>query len=161
MAARARFCVTPGGVGAVVEIEDALHVSQFHDLAALKLNVDYVPDMPAPVSRDATPNPTLPGSRVVVVGYPFFDKRDPYFAAQVLGDNYTFLALAPGTVLGCDDAVLRHNCTTTGGNSGSEVLDMATAQPVGLHGGGAFLQENIAVPEAAIRDFLAPVIRRS
>jgi endonuclease G len=55
---------------------------------------------------------------------------------------------APKTIVG-------HDCSTLGGNSGSPVLALDTAEVVGLHFGGSFLWRNEAVTAPILADFVS------
>ena len=53
---------------------------------------------------------------------------------RIFADIYNVKRLQPGTVTvsGDPDKLLRHGCSTLGGNSGSPVTDLETHQVLGL-----------------------------
>src|SRR5262249_58349861 len=53
------------------------------------------------------------------------------------------------------EALLWHNCTTLGGNSGSVVFDLNSGQALGLHFSGSFLVTNYAVRADVVKRLLA------
>jgi len=56
-----------------------------------------------------------------------------------------------------EEALLWHNCTTLGGNSGSVVFDLNSGQALGLHFSGSFLVTNYAVRADVVKRLLADV----
>jgi endonuclease G len=93
--------------------------------------------------------------RVVAVGYPSDDPvRNPLFVAKVFGADFGVKRAAPGVVLSARAPSLFHDCSTLGGNSGSPVLSMATAEVVGVHCSGFFMYRNQAVVVQELAAFL-------
>jgi endonuclease G, mitochondrial len=97
---------------------------------------------------------------VAVIGYPARDSRVPEQALmdKIFGNVYDKKRLAPGQLTGTTGDVLRHNCSTLGGNSGSVVLSLDTGDAVGLHYGGRFLESNFAVSAAVVGRRLQQVL---
>ncbi|MCW4029103.1 MAG: serine protease [Candidatus Bathyarchaeota archaeon] len=98
--------------------------------------------MPDPIEdSDVDPN----GHRkVFAVGYPFFDTRETTKQLQdVFGDVYEVKRLQPGIFNSVKnvDNVLRHDCSTIGGNSGSCIVDVKLNQVIGLHFRGELASE--------------------
>lgn len=92
---------------------------------------------------------------VVVAGYPAKDEaRNPLFIRTIFGAAFEVLRASPGQLTGFETSGFTHDCSTLGGNSGSPVFSMATAEVVGLHRSGAFLWRNQAVDGASIGAFL-------
>lgn len=93
----------------------------------------------APVTDDA--------ELVAVIGYPARDSRIPeqLLMDRIYGNVYDKKRLALGQLIGSADDVIRHDCSTLGGNSGSVVLSLDTGEALGLHYAGRFLQANFAV----------------
>jgi hypothetical protein len=88
------------------------------------------------------------------VGYPAADGRrnDPDEMQRIFAGVYNVKRLQPGEVRSVDGTRLVHDCSTLGGNSGSCVVDLETAEVVGLHFGGRYLQGNNAVPLWTLAD---------
>jgi endonuclease G, mitochondrial len=100
--------------------------------------------------------PAQVGDAVVVIGYPCEDPvRNPMFARQVFPGGYYVKQAAPGEVIATFPAVIHHDCSTLGGNSGSPVLSLSSARVVGTHFWGGFLLRNEAVDGASLRDFVS------
>lgn len=101
------------------------------------------------------------GQQVAVIGYPARDSRIPEqdTMERIFGNVYDKKRLAPGQVMSAERDVLRHDCSTLGGNSGSVVLDLDSGDAVALHFAGRFLEANFAVPAAVIDERLREVSR--
>ena len=96
---------------------------------------------------------------VATIGYPAYDSRipEPDLMERIYGKVYNKKRLAPGGVTRVEDALLWHNCTTLGGNSGSVVFDLNSGQALGLHFSGSFLVTNYAVRADVVKKLLADV----
>lgn len=96
---------------------------------------------------------------IATIGYPARDSRvpDQDLVLQIFGDVYEKKRLAPGQVIEVRPDELEHDCSTLGGNSGSVLVDLRTAEAVGLHFSGLFLEANFAVPAPKLRDLLRRV----
>jgi len=66
---------------------------------------------------------------------------------RIFNGVYEKKRIAPGRVASIDavQRLLTHDCSTLGGNSGSCVVDLSTNSVIGLHFGGDYLVENVAV----------------
>jgi endonuclease G len=97
---------------------------------------------------------------VAVIGYPARDSRIPDQALMdtIFGDVYDKKRLAPGQLKGQSSKVVRHDCSTLGGNSGSVVLSLHTGEAVGLHFAGRFRDANFAVPSSVVQQRLESVL---
>jgi endonuclease G len=97
---------------------------------------------------------------VAVIGYPARDSRIPEqpLMDRIFGDVYDKKRLAPGQLTATAADVLRHDCSTLGGNSGSVMLSLDTGDAVGLHYGGRFLESNFAVPATEVGRRLQQVL---
>ncbi|MBB5790187.1 trypsin-like serine peptidase [Jiangella mangrovi] len=140
-AARLEFTVTE-----VVGIHDADDV----DLALLRVEPRGDGTLPSPLRIAAVAPDEVVGRQVYVVGYPAWDGRrnEPEPMRRIFMDLYNVKRLQPGRTTVTDDpaVVLRHDCSTLGGNSGSPVFDLATHRVLGLHFGGRYGVGNFAVP---------------
>ena len=95
------------------------------------------------------------GADVVTIGYPARDSRNPSGDMErIFGSIYDVKRLAPGQVTLVQEAILQHDCTTLGGNSGSAVISMTTGTALGLHFGGKPLSANYAVPAPLLSGLL-------
>jgi endonuclease G len=93
---------------------------------------------------------------VAVIGYPARDPRIPerVLMESIFGKIYEKKRLAPGSVMDVSGGMLRHDCSTLGGNSGSVVFDYERGEAVGLHFSGRFLEANYAVLAANVAERL-------
>jgi Trypsin-like peptidase domain len=128
----------------------AVHEADDVDLALLRVEASGSAGLPTPLSVCAAAPDEVVGRPVYVVGYPAWDGRrnEPEAMRRIFLDVYNVKRLQPGvtTVSQTPDTVLRHDCSTLGGNSGSPVFDLATHQVIGLHFGGRYGVGNFAVP---------------
>lgn len=135
------------------ELREILHIEDPDgpDLAFLRVDGDVEV---APIALAST---SQVDDFVAVIGYPARDSRIPDVALmdQIFGNVYDKKRLAPGQLIEPGSGVVRHDCSTLGGNSGSVVLSLDTGEAVGLHFAGRFLEANFAVPSAAVGDRLA------
>ena len=148
-----------------VEVERVLYIAPDSpgqpDMAVLKLK-SAVSQEPIPLAASSEPE----GEYVTVIGYPARDdhRNNPDAARSIFRDIYEKKRLAPGKVRIDERAnalVLKHDCSTLGGNSGSVVLDVTSGKAIGLHFGGRFEQSNLAVRVEAIRRVLSGAMRPS
>jgi endonuclease G, mitochondrial len=94
---------------------------------------------------------------VALIGYPAFDDRnDVDVMAQYFRDLYNVKRYAPGKVMQAlsPGIVLRHDCTSLGGNSGSPLIRLSDGAVVGLHYSGVYGVANSAVGVETLRDLL-------
>jgi S1-C subfamily serine protease len=96
------------------------------------------------------------GADVVAAGYPAKDSaRNPLFIGNIFHDDFDVLRASPGQVSAVRPNGFSHDCSTLGGNSGSPVFDLRTAEVVGLHRSGEFLWSNEAVDGPTLAAFVA------
>ena len=100
------------------------------------------------------------GDPIAVIGYP---ARDPYYPDpeemdRIFDYRYDKKRLAPGLVSGVGPTRVFHDCTTLGGNSGGEVVSLATGRAVALHFAGTAFKRNHAIPANVVGDRLDDVI---
>ncbi len=150
---------------ASIEIERVVYIAPDGpaqpDMAVLKLRTS-VDRPPIPLANSSEPE----GEYISVIGYPARDDRrnDPDAAKSIFNDIYEKKRLAPGKVQGSDPSdllVLKHDCSTLGGNSGSVVFDVTSGRAIGLHFGGRFELSNFAVRIEAVRRVLSGSARPS
>jgi endonuclease G, mitochondrial len=152
-----------GGAPAEVRLVEVLHVEDDGgpDLAFLRVErLDGgAPRSPIRLGADASQ-----GTGVAVIGYPAKDTRTrvPEEMDRIFGSVYDVKRLAPGEVtsVSAGSALLTHDCTTLGGNSGSVVLDLVTGEAAALHFAGREMDRNFAVPSATVRSRLDEVLGR-
>jgi endonuclease G len=137
-----------------VPILGVVAVSPSLDIALLKLEKTPPADGRQPLSF--SPEPASREAPVVAVGYPCYDERNPVFIGPIFGENFGVKRAAPGLVTGLGPEGLYHDCSTLGGNSGSPLLSMKSAEVVGLHHEGRFMYRNEAISAALVQDFVAP-----
>jgi endonuclease G len=93
---------------------------------------------------------------VALVGYPAYDPRNDTDAMhRYFNDLYDVKRFAPGRVIKpVAGAVLSHDCTSLGGNSGSKLISLEQKKAVGLHFAGTYGVANSAVGVTTIKDLL-------
>lgn len=99
------------------------------------------------------------GLPIGVIGYPAWDgmRNSSSLMGQLFKHIYGVKRFSPGEVDAVvDTALIKHDCTTLGGNSGSPLINLETGEVVGLHYSGRYGEENRAVhariAAAALRD---------
>lgn len=96
-------------------------------------------------------------SEVVTIGYPKYDSSvpDPDVLISVFGGIYEVKRLSPGVISEARPNLLKHDCSTLGGSSGSAIIDLVSGQAVGLHFGGSYKICNFAVPAPTVAALLS------
>ena len=142
----------------IVPIEGVIGIHPALDLALLRVTDGLATPLPI-MSRDPGP---LEGRNVYVLGYPAPDYRnDAAILRSIFGDRYFVKRLLPGAAMAppadatirmepCSsgaepDDVIFYDCSTTGGVSGSPVVDLDSNQVIGLHFAGKYMQYNEGV----------------
>lgn len=129
-----------------------IHEDEDVDLALLRVAATGTGEvsLPQPLPIAAVEPDDLVGRPVYVIGYPAWDGRrnEPEPMRRIFMDVYNVKRLQPGVTVASQtpETVLRHDCSTLGGNSGSPVFDLASHTVVGLHFGGRYGVGNYAVP---------------
>lgn len=143
--------------GPVFKVRRVRMIHPYWDMALLE--VDGIPGDIQPLRLAVDDAREMLHREVVVVGYPAFDGRNPAdVQSDVMRDRYEVKRLQPGLLQGGFDTesfgkiltAATHDCSTTGGNSGSALMDLETGMIVGLHFAGKYLERNYAVPTSAL-----------
>ncbi|UYB44158.1 serine protease [Streptomyces sp. Je 1-4] len=137
--------------GPAYDVVEVLGIHEDVDLALLRVAPPAGGGaLPAPLAVAADAPADLPGRPVYCVGYPAYDGRrnEPESMRRIFMDIYNVKRLQPGTAteLVPDQNVIKHDCSTLGGNSGSPVIDLTDHRVLGLHFGGRYGFGNFAVP---------------
>jgi Trypsin-like peptidase domain len=134
---------SPLAIDGVIAFHDTL------DIALLRVR----PPRRSPLTIAAAP-PQVEG-HVAAVGHPFDDPvRNPLFTRTIFGNKWGVKRVAPGEIVSRSGPLIGHDCSTLGGNSGSPLLSLDTAEVVGLHFGGGFLWRNEAVTCVDLKAFV-------
>ena len=146
------YCEELGGLTpAEYSVRNVIGVHKEVDLALLSVEQTSKRGQRSPepltLASDAPDN--LVGRDVYVLGYPFWDGRrnDPEVMRSIFNNIYGVKRLQPGKVTRVfpQYSLFNHDCSTLGGNSGSCVVDLETAQVLGLHYAGRYREFNRAV----------------
>ncbi|MFD3334819.1 trypsin-like serine peptidase [Streptomyces sp. NPDC058700] len=141
--------VTPGA-SAPYEITGIIGIHEDVDMAVLRVEPSVDGGLPTPLAVAADAPASVPGRPVYVVGYPAWDGRrnEPESMRRIFMDVYNVKRLQPGmaTEFIPGGLVMKHDCSTLGGNSGSPVFDLGDHRVLGLHFGGRYRTGNLAVP---------------
>ncbi|MEE4418561.1 trypsin-like serine peptidase [Streptomyces bugieae] len=141
----------PAAAGPSFDVVEVVGIHEDVDLALLRVAPPAGGGaLPPPLAVAADAPADLPGRPVYCVGYPAYDGRrnEPESMRRIFMDIYNVKRLQPGTTteLVPDRNVIKHDCSTLGGNSGSPVIDLADHRVLGLHFGGRYGLGNYAVP---------------
>ncbi|MFD3534090.1 trypsin-like serine peptidase [Streptomyces sp. NPDC058664] len=140
----------PPGAFAPYEVTEIIGIHEDVDMALLRVEPSADGGLPAPLAVAADAPASLPGRPVYVVGYPAWDGRrnEPESMRRIFMDVYNVKRLQPGmaTEFTPGGLVMKHDCSTLGGNSGSPVFDLTDHRVLGLHFGGRYRTGNFAVP---------------
>ena len=113
-------------------------------------------DMSKRVPIGFATTPAAVGDAVAAIGYPGKDEsRNPFFVEQFFRSIYRVKRIAPGEVIGAAGGTVYHDCSTVGGNSGSPIFSLASAEVVAIHKEGVFLFRNGAVDGVVAGAFVA------
>ncbi|MEU5216943.1 serine protease [Streptomyces sp. NPDC020807] len=135
---------------AAYEITEIIGIHPDVDMALLRVEPAGPEALPTPLAIAADAPAELPGRPVYVIGYPAWDGRrnEPESMRRIFMDVYNVKRLQPGAATDFvpGGLVMKHDCSTLGGNSGSPVLDLDDHRVLGLHFGGRYRTGNFAVP---------------
>jgi endonuclease G len=133
-----------------IPVSEEIPLTEGHvDYALLRLPL---PDGIEPLQLSTLPTTALVGRDVVAVGYPASDARnDPALMQRVFRGVFDVERLLPGRVTGLDAmGPLQHDCSTAGGCGGAPLVDVETGEVVGIHYGGQYLKQNMALPATKV-----------
>ncbi len=139
-------------------IREILHIEEEGtgrpDMALLRVaprDMDDEHDLPPPILL-AEHDPE-PDQVVGAVGYAAWDgdRNERELMDEIFQRVYEVKRLHPGEVMAVQSGFMNHDCSTLGGNSGSAILDFATAHAVALHYAGRFENQNYAVNASTVR----------
>ncbi|MGW6390950.1 trypsin-like peptidase domain-containing protein [Streptomyces sp. NPDC055103] len=140
----------PAPPSATYEITEIIGIHPDVDMALLRIEPAVSDGLPTPLAVAADAPASLPGRPVYVIGYPAWDGRrnEPESMSRIFMDVYNVKRLQPGaaTEFTPGSLVMKHDCSTLGGNSGSPVFDLTDHRVLGLHFGGRYRSGNLAVP---------------
>ena len=139
------------------KVLNVAYVSKTNDMDIALLTVGSSDiGMPEPLQLAEAEPPDLDGRVVWANGYPAVDKGGAVpdaVVSAIFGDPLGVKRLSPGKIMPPDvpvdkapRSVLKHDCSTLGGNSGSPVVDLETGRIIGLHFAGGYRVKNLAVP---------------
>ncbi|MGW6564162.1 trypsin-like serine peptidase [Streptomyces sp. NPDC054975] len=132
------------------EVTEVIGIHPDVDMALLRIAPSDGGALPTPLAVAADAPADVPGRPVYVVGYPAWDGRrnEPESMRRIFMDVYNVKRLQPGTAteFAPGGLVMKHDCSTLGGNSGSPVFDLTDHRVLGLHFGGRYRLGNFAVP---------------
>ncbi|WP_417353191.1 trypsin-like peptidase domain-containing protein [Flavobacterium alkalisoli] len=96
------------------------------------------------------------GDIIATIGYPARDERipDQKLVREIFGDVYDKKRLAPGEITHVEGAIVKHDCSTLGGNSGSPLILIKNGKVAGLHFAGLYKEANFAVSSLTIAQLL-------
>ncbi|WP_240134629.1 trypsin-like serine peptidase [Streptomyces sp. MUM 178J] len=145
------FGTLPGTASPTFAVTEVLGIHPEADMALLRIAPPVNgTSLPTPLAVAADAPADLPGRAVYCVGYPAWDGRrnEPESMRRIFMDVYNVKRLQPGTAteLVPGQNVMKHDCSTLGGNSGSPVFDLTDHRVLGLHFGGRYGFGNYAVP---------------
>ncbi len=138
--------------------EDTLEITGLHsvhpkyDIALLTVSTHSRPTLPLDLEAALQT-----GERIVAIGYPGDDiGRNPFFVKSTFGGKYGIKRASLGEVLsGTETPVLWHDCSTTGGSSGSPVFSLISGKVVGIHRSGTYLYRNEGVTGESFIQYLS------
>ena len=145
---------SPLGQASTFKVSDILYLADktAPDVALLRITGENLP-----AALPLAPAEAGLDDLVALVGYPAYDDRnDDQAMAHYFRDLYNVKRFAPGKVMQALSAgvVLRHDCTSLGGNSGSPLIRLSDGKVVGLHYSGVYGVANSAVGVGTLRALL-------
>lgn len=137
------------------DITEAVYIADEEDLDLAILRCPSAQNKVPALKLLGTPDPK---TIVASIGYPWKDTRGLASIQEVItrifNNIFGVKRISPGRIIeGGGPGMVYHDCSTTGGSSGSPIIEVNTGKVVGLHfnGGRKF---NSAVSAAKLRDIL-------
>lgn len=137
----------------VMSVTRPVSVSAVWDIAVL--HVDSLPAKVQPLPLASSSPAALEGGTATIIGYPSYDPYESFAdQANIFRAVFDRKRLQPGKLNGRVDvpsfgrtvSAIAHDCSTLGGNSGSVLISVDSAQVVGIHFSGITHLSNYAVP---------------
>lgn len=146
--------VRPPGAPVPVRVTGVVYLADDFspDVALLKIEGDNLPSAFELAEEEAQF-----GDLVGLIGYPAFDPRnDAGDQERYFRDLYGVKRYAPGRIMQslAPGQLLKHDCTSLGGNSGSPLIRLSDGKVVGLHFSGVYGVANSAVGVSTLRRLL-------
>ncbi len=138
----------------VMRVKAARFMQKGEDVDVAFMEMDLQGSTRAPLTLSSSI--AQKGDLVAVIGYPTRDQdgTDQGMAQKIFGNEYDFKRISLGWIVSANDSFITHNCQTLRGNSGSPLISLTTGEVLGIHLGGDFLQMNVAMPVAKIKNAL-------
>ncbi|HEX8409067.1 MAG TPA: serine protease [Thermoanaerobaculia bacterium] len=126
-------------------IAQVLDVHPTDDLAMLRLEIPSGASQPPPLKLVARAPRVIENREVATIGFPTFDTGAGDLS--IFQNTFNVKRLQPGRSTGLKPGgkILGHDCSTSGGNSGSCLIDPRTGHVLALHFDGR-ANGNLAVP---------------
>jgi endonuclease G, mitochondrial len=137
----------------ILEVVAPVMILEEWDIAIFQ--VGKLPDKVQPLPLAGSSSLNMQDAVATIIGYPAFDPAESLAEqTQIFRGVFNKKRLQPGKLQGILPAEsfgrkvqsLGHDCSTLGGNSGSALIDVATARVVGVHFAGQTHVANYAVP---------------
>lgn len=130
-------------VAQVVAVHDTL------DLAILELGADCTHPQLSFAEAGGSE-----GETVAAIGFPTRGDDNLFFVPVLFEGIFGVKRGAPGVLSELGTSVVRHDCTTLKGSSGSPIISLSTKKVVAVHASGHFAWRNEAVAGPAARAFV-------
>lgn len=136
-----------------LDLTQPISVSASWDAALLR--VDALPAGIQPLPLASSAPASLSEGIATIIGYPSYDPHESFVdQANIFRAIFDRKRLQPGKLNGRADvpsfgrtvSAIAHDCSTLGGNSGSVLVSVDSAQVVGIHFSGITHVSNYAVP---------------
>lgn len=137
----------------LLDVSHPVVVSTVWDVAIFHVEFLSPGIQPLPLARSAPAS--ISDGFAAIVGYPTYDSHESFVdQANIFRAVFDRKRLQPGKLNGRADVAsfgrtveaIQHDCSTLGGNSGSALISVETAQVVGIHFSGVTHVSNYAVP---------------
>lgn len=138
------------------DITEAVYIAEEEDFDIAILRSPSAANKVPPLKLLSDPNPK---AVVATIGYPWKDSRGLASIQEVItrifGNIFGVKRISPGRLIeGSGQGIIHHDCSTTGGSSGSPLIDVDTGSVIGLHFDGA-RKFNSAVSASRLQSILS------